>query len=113
MSQEQPKIPDLILGKRPPQDGKQYDCQCARCGSSMDWHRCDNCEDGYDGHDCGEDCCCCAFPEENVICQYCEGQEGWYRCLSSSEFCKENPLPGRETIERGNIEWFLDEWPED
>lgn len=32
----------------PPQDGKQYDCQCARCGSSCDCERCDTCDHNPD-----------------------------------------------------------------
>lgn len=98
MIQDYPPSPSL--------PGENYECQCARCGSSCDWQRCEECEDGYDGHDCGEDCCMCLYPEENVLCQICRGHEGWYVCLSSPEWCKANPLPGREGIERGEIEWF-------
>jgi hypothetical protein len=88
------------------QSGLEIDRQCARCGSSMDDGSCEYCEDGFDGHDCGEDCCCCLYPEENVPCQYCDGTGVWRRCLSSPEWCKSNPLPGRDGIERGQIEWF-------
>lgn len=94
----------------PPRDGRQYDCQCARCGSSCYWQQCDQCGgEGLDGHDCGEDCCCCLNPEDNVVCQFCAGHGGWHWCLSSKEFCDANPLPGREVIERGQLEWYLDE----
>ena len=86
--------------------GLEIDCQCARCGSSMDYERCDQCEDGFNGHDCGEDVCCCLRPEENVTCDICDGEGGWHRCMSSPEWCKANPLPGREGVERGSIEWF-------
>jgi hypothetical protein len=92
-----------------PNDRNEYDCQCARCGSSCDWTDCWNCGgEGVDGHDCGEDCCCCAYPEENVRCSICKGYGGWYSCLSSAEWCKLNPLPreGREPYDRGEIEWF-------
>lgn len=85
---------------------ENYECQCARCGSSCDYQHCEECEDGYDGHECGEDCCMCRRPKENVPCQICRGRGGWYACLSSSEWCKANPLPGREAIGRGEIEWF-------
>lgn len=44
-----------------------------------DWEHCYNCEDGYSGHDCGEDCCPCLDPEENMVCQVCEGRGGWKR----------------------------------
>jgi hypothetical protein len=104
------------IGPRPPNDGKQYDCQCARCGSSVLTERCDQCEDGFDGHDCGEDCCCCLYPEDNMVCQYCDGAGFWRQCLSSPEWCQANPLPGRKDVERGEVEWFEDKgslgvWP--
>lgn len=42
------------------------------------WVECWNCAgDGIDGHDCGEDCCCCAEPEDNVTCSICDGEGGW------------------------------------
>lgn len=97
-----------IISREYPRDGKQWDCQCARCGSSVDYEHCDECEDGYDGHDCGEDCCCCLHPEENMICDRCDGNGGWCRCMSSPEWCEANALPGRENTERGLFEWFLD-----
>ena len=96
----------VVIQPFPPRDGGEWECQCARCGSSADWRECGECEDGLDGHDCGEDCCCCAYPEDNVTCQFCNGHGGDYWCLSSKEWCGSNPLPGRETIERGKIEWF-------
>lgn len=86
--------------------GLEIDCQCARCGSSVHTERCEHCEDGFDGHDCGEDCCCCLYPEDNVPCQYCDGTGVWHTCLSSPEWCNGNPLPGREAVERGAIEWY-------
>lgn len=88
------------------QAGTEVDCQCARCGSSCDYTRCDQCEDGYDGHDCGEDCCPCLEPEENVLCETCNGAGGWNTCMSSPEWCEANPLPERELVKRGTIEWF-------
>ena len=86
--------------------GLEIDCQCARCGSSAYWEDCTSCEDGFDGHDCGEDCCCCLQPEENVACEYCDGEGVFHRCMSDPEWCEANPLPGREGIKRGQIEWF-------
>lgn len=98
------------IGSRPCDEmydtGLAIDCQCARCGSSVHEDLCDECEDGFDGHDCGEDCCMCRYPDENVPCQHCGGTGVWRICLSSSEWCNANPLPGREAVERGEIEWF-------
>lgn len=35
---------------------------------------------GYTHHDCGEDCCACLDPEDNVRCSTCLGKAGWLRC---------------------------------
>src|ERR1017187_8693378 len=32
------------------------------------------CGTGYSHHDCGEDSCCCLNPEDNVICDWCNGK---------------------------------------
>ena len=100
--------PENVIAPRPPDpvNGWEWECQCARCGSSCDWRVCEECEDGYDGHDCGEDCCMCRYPEDNLLCQYCLGRGGWDTCLSSREWCQATPLPGREQVARGEIEWF-------
>lgn len=101
-----------VITNGPPPDDRDWNNQCARCGSSMHWERCDNCEDGYDGHDCGEDCCCCLYPEENVRCDTCLGECGWHVCLSSPERCESNPLPGRENVQRGQVEWSTFDVPD-
>jgi len=104
------KKPANVIANLPPYDegeGWEWDCQCARCGSSACYEECESCGgECFDGHDCGDDCCCCACPEDNVECQYCGGEGGFHVCLSSSEWCEANPLPGREAISRGKIEWF-------
>lgn len=46
---------------------------------NADWQECWNCSDGFTGHDCGEDCCACLEPEDNVICDICDGDGGWER----------------------------------
>ena len=98
--------PECHIGKHP-NDGRNWDCQCARCGSSMTHIECESCGgEGVSGHDCGEDTCCCLDPEENMTCDICDGKGGWLECLSSSEFCEGNPLPGREKIKRGEVEWI-------
>ena len=101
---------ETFIGDRPPphfyRAGVEFDCQCARCGSSATSERCDMCEDGLCGHDCGEDCCCCLNPEANVLCDYCGGTGIFHFCCSSPEWCNANPLPGREDMPRGAIEWY-------
>lgn len=39
--------------------------ECWNCGGT-----------GLSYHDCGEDCCCCAEPENNMRCDICNGK-GW------------------------------------
>ena len=98
---------DFNFFTRPLNDGRKWENQCARCGSSVHWIDCTNCGgEGMVDHDCGEDTCCCASPEENVPCDICAGEGGWHQCLSSPEFCEENPRGGREHVKRGRIEWF-------
>jgi len=46
---------------------------------SGNWEECWDCGgEGYTHHDCGEDCCACAEPIDNVVCRTCEGRRGWY-----------------------------------
>lgn len=43
----------------------------------IDMEGCPHCDgDGVSGHDCGEDTCCCAYPEDNKTCYMCHGT-GW------------------------------------
>lgn len=61
---------------------------CKRCNCcDLSYEHCDSCEDGFDGHDCGEDCCPCLDPEENQVCDICDGRGGWDVCLGR---CDEN-----------------------
>jgi len=55
---------------------------CKKCGSQVDWKECWNCDEGYTHHDCGEDTCCCLDPEPNVKCDICNGEGGWWTCIS-------------------------------
>lgn len=54
---------------------------CEHCGQELEYERCDQCEDGYSYHDCGEDCCC-LDPEPNVRCEQCGGKGGWHYCTN-------------------------------
>lgn len=69
--------------------------QCKLCGSSIDWEECWNCGgSGYSHHDCGEDCCCCFYPEDNVECDICDGKGGWHVCISECKIKKEVTICG-------------------
>lgn len=61
---------------------------CPKCSRSMLWVDCWNCAgDGYSDHDCGEDTCCCLFPEDNVECDTCDANGGWYACWECNPGC--------------------------
>ncbi len=63
---------------------------CKRCGSDVLWQECEQCEEGYSYHDCGEDTCCCLDPQPNVVCDVCNGEGRWHVCLGCNrptEYC--------------------------
>ena len=65
----------------PSEDLEIVNVRTCKCGFELDWAECYNCdEDGYSYHDCGEDCCCCLNPENNVECDICDGNGGWWAC---------------------------------
>lgn len=54
---------------------------CERCGAEQTYRDCWNCGgEGNSYHDCGQDTCCCLDPEDNVECDICEGDGGWWAC---------------------------------
>ena len=54
--------------------------QCGCCERVFD--PCEQCGgDGVDGHECGEDTCCCLDPEDNEPCDFCCGRGSFNRCL--------------------------------
>jgi len=96
-----------IIGKHP-NDGKAWDCQCARCGSSLDWESCDHCggEGGRGWDDLQFEDPFWYDENDFIPCDICEGEGGWWLCLSGEKWCDENPLPGREDVKRSTPEWF-------
>ena len=53
---------------------------CPQHGEKV-WHECEQCGgEGVYGHDCGEDVCCCLYPEDNMRCDICRGKGGWWHC---------------------------------
>ncbi len=101
-------MPTVIAEHPPPEmyaPGVEIDCQCARCGSSCDWVDCwEGCEDGY--HNRYEEDPLWYDNAYDQPCHTCHAHGGWQMCISSAEWCKANPLPGRGNVERGQIEWF-------
>lgn len=106
---------ETVIGPEPPNDGREWDAQCARCGSSVERRECETCGgEGVEGHDCGEDVCCCADPDEpNLVCEICFGEGGWWACLSddgpSPTWCERYPLIDREPYAPGTPEWWTGE----
>jgi hypothetical protein len=84
---------DSIIADYPPSDGREWDCQCARCGSSCSRVGCWECFGECDP-ECGQ-------------CSECRGRGGWWTCLSSLEWCRANPIKGHENVAHGEIEWFV------
>lgn len=67
----------------PPQSYEQKLEECRRAGHYLADMECWNCGgEGFSHHDCGEDCCCCLHPEDNVVCDICEGDGGFKVCLT-------------------------------
>ena len=63
----------------------EYDSQlppsCPIHKSELEWIDCWDCGgDGFTHHECGEDTCACLEPENNVICDTCGNECGWYKC---------------------------------
>ena len=98
---------ETFFGEHPPRDGKSYDCCCARCGGSCEWQECEewDCEDGYREEDYGDDV---VSDMQVVVCDTCRGYGGWNQCGNDAKWCEANPLPGRESVKRGTLEWFRD-----
>jgi hypothetical protein len=83
-----------VFGPVPPRDGREWDCQCARCGSSCTFIDC-------------WDCNGIAYEEWAEQCRTCDGRGGYEVCISGDEWCEVNPIKGRERVARGDIEWFV------
>lgn len=76
------------------------DGYCPHCGQDLEWMDCDQCEDGMSFHDCGEDCCACLYPENNVVCGQCGGAAGWHWCSNTLCPAKQEVNNRHSTIDR-------------
>jgi hypothetical protein len=98
-----------LVGHDHPQDGRNWDCQCARCGSTLEWEGCGACDgEGITGP--GE------LYEQDPLwydeddyepCHQCDGEASYPICVSSEEYCQAHPMPGREETPRHTPEWFV------
>lgn len=100
-----------VIADSPPADGRDWKCQCARCGSSMFSEPCGRCG-GEGTTDCGE------LYEQDPLwydrddfeaCPECGGSGGTLECCSSYEYCQAYPLEGRDAIPRHKPEWFTND----
>jgi hypothetical protein len=67
---------------------------CPVCGNDLEYVDCWRCGgEGYDGHECGEDCCACAEPEDNVLCEECGGGGGYLECPALPHPKEEHRVP--------------------
>lgn len=97
-----------VIADNHPQDGREWDCQCARCGSSVHWEPCGACGgEGISGPGELYDQDPLWYDEDDYsTCHQCGGEASWGICISPPEWCEANPAKGRENIKRGEIEWF-------
>lgn len=70
---------DTLCGKKADDELERERERAIDEWDAMDWVICESCSDGFVGHDCGEDTCCCLRPVDNVPCQVCDGKGGWKR----------------------------------
>jgi hypothetical protein len=99
--------PDIIQDFQPaPVSGHEWECCCARCGSSIERELCGTC-DGVGLVDLSD----ADFDDDDGDwsdrCPDCDGEGGWWRCLSSPEYCLSKPRPGRERAHRNDVQWYL------
>lgn len=96
-------VGDYLAEPGPATPTTEWECQCARCGSSMDWQDCSECGgegEMHEGMGTGE--------SEWFRCENCKGRGGWNRCLSTLEWCERHPMPGREDVE---VRWAAEFFP--
>jgi hypothetical protein len=96
-----------VISVDAPRDGRNWDCQCARCGSSTYSVDCDNCA----GEGWIEDDDWQADEGDGWTCDWCQGSGGYQVCCSSADWCEAHPNVGREDVKRGAIEWFTFDAP--
>jgi hypothetical protein len=99
---------DSLIANEPPNDGREWECQCARCGSSLNWVQCGACGgEGITGPgELYEQDPLWYDQDDYESCHQCDGESSWPSCLSGFEWCLLNPSPGRIEIPPSTAEWF-------
>lgn len=92
---------NAVIAPRPPDDGMAWECQCARCGSSVNHLSCDTCG-GYGWTEDDED----PFCASRLTCLDCAGAREHLECVSDEAWCNAHPVEGRRDVARGAFEWF-------
>jgi hypothetical protein len=91
-----------VIGPKCPNDGRYWENQCARCGSSIMFHDCDNCAgEGFIEDDDWQ-----ADEGDGHTCDWCNGAGGHWACVSDEAWCEGNPRTDRAEVERSTLEWF-------
>lgn len=103
------KTKDTFIGPNHPNDDRRWDCQCARCGSSLVWEECSAC--GGEGMTAPgqlyEEDPLWYDPDDTKPCHQCGGEASFPCCISSPDWCEAHPIVGREGIARSTPEWFV------
>lgn len=97
-----------VIANDPPSDGRSWDVQCARCGSSIYFEVCGACDgEGITGPgELHEEDPLWYDPDDFEPCRQCGGEASWGICMSAPDWCEAHPLDGRNAIKRGQLEWF-------
>lgn len=97
-----------VIAENPPNDGRRWECHCARCASSMEFEDCGSCGgEGITGPGELHEQDPLWYDEGDYeICHQCGGAGGWLLCMARAEWCNRHPLPGRIEIASSTTEWF-------
>ncbi len=98
---------DAVIADFPPADGREWDCQCARCGSSVEFDPCEWCDGAGHFEEDYDEIGFRAIGLRVEACDECVGRGVRHYCVSDREWCEANPSPGREDVKRGAVEWFV------
>jgi hypothetical protein len=94
--------------------GDDWECQCARCGSSIQFDPCASC--GGDGWtepgELYEQDPLWYDQNDTEACPDCDGEGSFAICISSRRWCQTHASVGRGKYPRHTVEWFHVGYPE-